>query len=168
MLDPRIVLLRATASDLDLARQAIVEVNLPTSHNPPPFEDVALVEFLADPAHYLVIAAEDGKAVGSLYGYALRHPHRRDPQFFLYGIDVRPEYGNRGIGAALVESFVTEARRAKAFEVWVLTNEANRAAMAMYSHAGLKRCSADDVALVLPLTSGRSPENSGSPVVSGL
>lgn len=148
---PHITLMRATDSDLELARQALTEVILVTSHYTLPVDDSSLAEFLANPAHYLLLAIEQKKVVGSLYGYALQHPYRREPQFFLYGIDVRPEHRNQRIGSALVERFVTEAKRVGASEVWVLTNESNRAAMAMYSHSGLERSNTDDVMLNLTL-----------------
>jgi GNAT superfamily N-acetyltransferase len=90
--------------------------------------------------------------VGSLYGYALQRPDRRETPVFLYSIDVRPEYWNRGIGTALVEQFINEGRRAGAFEIWVLTNESNKGAMAMYAHAGLQRRNVGDVMLELALT----------------
>jgi GNAT superfamily N-acetyltransferase len=77
-----------------------------------------VAEFLADSARYLLLATEQDRVLGSLNGYALRHLYRREPQFLLYEIDVRPECRNRGIGKALVESFMDEARAAAAFEVW--------------------------------------------------
>lgn len=147
-----ITFLRATTSHVELARQAIAEITLATSHYGLPLDPDALTEFLANPEHYLLLAIETEKVVGSLYGYALRHPHRREPQFFLYGIDVRPEYRNRQIGSALVNQFIAEAKRTNAFEVWVLTNASNSAAMAMYSHCGLERPNRDDAMLNLALS----------------
>ena len=152
MLNHKIALLRATSAHLEFAEQAIAEVNLPTSHYRLSIDKVALAEFLANPAHHLVLAIEEDKVVGSLYGYALQHPYRSEPQFFLYGIDIRSEYRNQHIGSALVDEFIAQARQARAFEVWVLTSESNKAAMAMYAHSGLRRSSTDDVMLSLPLT----------------
>jgi ribosomal protein S18 acetylase RimI-like enzyme len=159
MSNGKVVLLRATNSHLDLARQAIAEVNLATSHHRLPLDEIALAEFLANPAHYLVLALEKEKVVGSLYGYALRQPYRREPQFLLYAIDVRLEYCNRGIGSALVDEFIKEAKMANAAEIWVLTNESNRAAMAMYARSGLQRSSADDAMLSLTLPATQTNSN---------
>jgi ribosomal protein S18 acetylase RimI-like enzyme len=147
----KIVLLRARSSHLELARQAIAEVTLATSHYRLPLDEIALAEFLANPRNYLMLALEEEKVIGSLYGYSLQHPYRREPQFFLYGIDVRPEYRKRKIGSALVDEFIMEAKMADASEVWLLTNESNRAALAMYAHSGLKRSHMDDVMLSLTL-----------------
>lgn len=160
MPNPKIEIVRATASDLGLARQAIAEVNLATSHFTGALDDAALVKFLAEPRHYLLIAMEGKKVAGSLYGYALRQPYRRELQFFLYAIDVRPEHRKRGIGTALVNRFIREAKRAGASEVWVLTNESNRAAMAMYARSGLKRASSDDAVLVLDFRASSKPKKS--------
>jgi hypothetical protein len=50
-----------------------------------------------------------------------------------------------------VKAFISEARAAGAFEVWVITNQSNAADMAMYAACGLRREN-PDVMLALPLT----------------
>ncbi len=94
-----------------------------------------------------MLAIQADRVIGSLHGHALRHPHRPEPQFLLYEIDVRPEYRDRGVGRALVMAFNAEARAAGAFEQWVLTNESNPAAIAMYQACGFRRANSDDVML---------------------
>lgn len=138
-------ILRANETYLELAREAIAEVHQRS------LDDAALADFLSRPWCYLLLACEDGHVVGSLNGYALQHPHRSQPQFILYEIDVRPEWRNRGIGKALVENFITEAQASSAFEVWVLTNQSNEAAIALYKSCGLHRHNDDDVMLSLTL-----------------
>jgi len=125
---------RAQPPDLEFARQAVVEV-----HNRNLTDDATLIEFLSDRSRYLLLAVQQDRVLGSLHGQALRHPHRCEPQFLLYEIDVRPEYGNQGVGKALVQSFIEEAEAAGAFEAWVLTDESNPAALAMYTSCGLRR-----------------------------
>ena len=105
---------RAQLCDSALARQAVSEV-----HGRKIFDESAVADFLSDSSRYLLLATEQDRVLGSLNGYALRHLYRPEPQFLLYEIDVRPECRNRGIGKALVESFVGEAKAADAFEVWV-------------------------------------------------
>jgi GNAT superfamily N-acetyltransferase len=139
--NPTFTILRAANAHVALARQAILEV-----HRRPQADETALLEF-SDPARYLLLALEADRVVGSLSGFAVRHPHRCEPQFLLYEIDVRPECQNRGIGQALVERFIMEAKAAGAFEVWVLTNQSNQSAMAMYAHCGFQRQNQDDVML---------------------
>lgn len=137
-------ILRASIADVSLARQAIVEVDERTM-----LDEIALVEFLSDPARYLLLAIEQDRVVGSLNGYALQRPYRREPQFLLYEVGVRPECRSRGIGKALVAGFISEARAAGAFEVWVITSQSNQAAIAMYEGCGLSRETQNDAAVVL-------------------
>jgi ribosomal protein S18 acetylase RimI-like enzyme len=142
MTEHEFTITRAGVSALELAVEAVRDV-----HERDVPDEGALEEFLSDNARYLLLAVESGRVVGSLNGYALRHPNRREPAFLLYEIDVREECRNRGIGKALVNRFVAEARSAGAFEVWVVTNQSNGPAMAMYRHCGLTRPNPDDVML---------------------
>jgi ribosomal protein S18 acetylase RimI-like enzyme len=140
-------IVRAKTADVELAREAMLEL-----HERKTFDHDAMVKFLSDPASYLFLALEDGRVAGSLFGYALAHPPMCEPQFLLYEVDVRPQTRRRGIGKALVQAFIAAARTAGAFEVWVITNQSNAAAMAMYAACGLRRENPDDVMLALPLT----------------
>jgi len=133
-------IVRAGVSDDILAQQAIREV-----HGRPVTDPVARAAFLRDSGSYLLLAVGDERVVGSLVGFALRHPHCAEPQFLLYEIDVRPEHRNRGVGKALVSKFIAEARAVGAHELWALTNESNKAAMRMYAHCGFARQHQDDV-----------------------
>jgi len=98
-----------------------------------------------------IVAVGGDEVVGSLNGYSLRHPNSRQPQFLLYEIDVKKQYRRRGVGAALVAAFVSEAQASGAFEVWVLTNHSNEAAMGMYRRCGFARRNPDDVMLSIAL-----------------
>jgi GNAT superfamily N-acetyltransferase len=142
---------RATRDHADLARQALTELH------ERPVDESALREFLDDGRRYLLLAVEDGRAVGSLYGYALRQPYRVEPQFLLYALDVREGFRRRGTGRALVERFGVEARDAGAYEMWVLTSASNLAAMRLYERCGMRRENPDDVMWVLPLEPTRGP-----------
>jgi ribosomal protein S18 acetylase RimI-like enzyme len=141
-------IVRAKTMDVDVerAREAMLEL-----HERKTFDRDAMLKFLSDPANYLFLALEGERVAGSLFGYSLVHPPMRAPQFLLYEIDVRPQSRRRGIGKALVEAFIAEARAAGAFEVWVITNRSNAAAMAMYAACALRRENPDDVMLALPL-----------------
>ena len=132
--------IRATPDHLELARQAICEV-----HERQPLDDSALESFLRDPSCYLLLATEQNRVVGSLDGYCLRRPDRREPQFLLYKIDVRPESRRKGVGTALLQSFHEQTRSAGANEVWVLTSESNVAAVKLYHKCGFRRSNLDDV-----------------------
>lgn len=55
---------------------------------------------------------------------------------FLYELAVDEAFRGRGIGGALVEALTTLAWERGCYEVWVLTDEANAAAMATYRASG--------------------------------
>ena len=78
------------------------------------------------------------EVVGSLNGYSLVTPSSSQSQFLLYEIDVKEEWRRGGVGAALVDAFLSEARASGAREVWVVTNDSNQSAMAMYQRCGLR------------------------------
>jgi len=62
-------------------------------HGRTPVDEVALLEFLRDPERYPLPALDGPRVVGGLSG-----------RFPLYEIDPLPQWRNRGIGKALVES----------------------------------------------------------------
>ena len=142
-----ITVMRLGPADIGFARQAVRDV-----HQRAQINDAELAPFLADAANHLHVAVHADEVVGSLNGYALRHAGRREPQFLLYEIDVRAAWRRRGIATRLVESFVAAARDERAFEVWVLTNASNDAAMALYRRCGFVRRNADDVMLSVELS----------------
>lgn len=139
---------RAGPRDIELARQTIANV-----HERSVEDEQTLKLFLGDPSAYFLIAESDGKAIGGLEGRALLHPNRRQPQFLLYKIDVLPEWRRRGVGSALVRQFVEEAKRADAYEIWVLTGTTNAAAVALYSKFGFQCGNSDDAMMNLQLSS---------------
>ena len=138
--------LRAGLSELTLARQAVGEI-----HERKIEADEALTDFLTDPTCYLYLAVSGDEVVGSFNGYALTHPHRRQPQFLLYEIDVRKSHRRQGLGASLINAFVAEARRLDAFGLWVVTDHGNAAAMAMYRKCGLETSELDDAVFSVEL-----------------
>jgi len=150
MRDAGILIVRATAGNLNLAKQA-VELHRETSQSVADGDEESVRGFVGDSNRYLLMARQGDCVIGSLYGYALRHPHRAQPQFLLYAIDVSQEWKNRGIGTALVRDFVEEAKKAKAGEVWVLTEKGNGAALMMYEKSGFRRSGAGEVMLELNL-----------------
>jgi len=50
-----------------------------------------------------------------------------------------------------MKRFIEEAKGAGAFEVWVLTDASNAAAMRLYERSGMVRAHPDQVLWVLPL-----------------
>jgi ribosomal protein S18 acetylase RimI-like enzyme len=98
----------------------------------------------ADYAHHLV-AFDGEEPVGHLLAYELLRRHGDEPKMHLYEIGVREDYRRRGIGRRLVEHFAELCRERGARRAFVLTDEANEAAMAFYAAAGGERRRDDDV-----------------------
>jgi len=140
-------MLRVGIPEISLAQQAVRDLHGRTMES-----DEAIAAFLTNESCHLIVAVTgDGEVVGSLNGYSLLQPDRLQPQFLLYEIDVKYSFRRQGIGSRLIRAFAAEARERGAFEVWVLTNQANSAAMAMYRKCGFDRKNPDDVMLNVKL-----------------
>ena len=112
--------------------------------------------FLARPEAVLFVAIDgDGDALaGWVYGHELVHPDG-ERTMLLYALDVDEGFRRRGHGRALVANFVDHARATGCTEVWVLTDDANPAALATYAAAGGTREADASVMFTWPLAAGR-------------
>ena len=116
---------------------------------------IDVAPFLASPSAVAYVAvAEDGAPVGWVHGHELVHPDG-ERTMLLYALDVDEGHRRQGHGRALVEAFVAEARERGCTEVWVLTDDANAAALATYARAGGRREADPSVMFVWPLAPGR-------------
>ncbi len=91
--------------------------------------------FLASPGHYLLMAFVDGVAAGFVSGVELTHPDK-GTEMFLYELAVDEPFRRRGIGTALVEALLAIARAHGCYDLWVLTDHDNDAALATYRRSG--------------------------------
>jgi GNAT superfamily N-acetyltransferase len=111
--------------------------------------------FLSSPSCVLLVSLEEDQLAGWVYGHELVHPDG-ERTMLLYALDVDEGRQRRGHGRALVSSFVEVARSAGCTEVWVLTDEANAAAMATYaSAAGVREGPPDQVMFTWFIAPGR-------------
>ena len=101
----------------------------------PIFESSAQ-EFLNDPRHRLVVALDDNLVVGFVSAVIYLHPDKPAPEMWINEIGVAPTHQRQGIGKALMQGILEEAKRSGCSEAWVLTDRANLSAMAMYHSAG--------------------------------
>jgi ribosomal protein S18 acetylase RimI-like enzyme len=102
------------------------------------FSSAAFAEpdaFLRSPNDIWLVAEEDGVVLGQIYGQHLHHPEGKKTML-LYSLDVVEDARGRGVGRSLTVAFVAEARKMGCFEVWVATDESNKAAQATYRSAG--------------------------------
>jgi ribosomal protein S18 acetylase RimI-like enzyme len=107
--------------------------------------------FLRDPDNFLLVATADGRICGVLYGYRLHRLDQREADVLLYSIDVGERDRRRGVGRRLVEATKRWAAEIGADEVWVITDRANTAAVALYRSAGGVEEAPEAVTFVFPV-----------------
>jgi ribosomal protein S18 acetylase RimI-like enzyme len=94
--------------------------------------------FLGEPGHHLLVAYVDDAVAGFVSGVELTHPDK-GTEMFLYELAVAEPFQRRGIGKALVAELAEIGRRAGCYDMWVLTDDANTAALAAYRSTGATR-----------------------------
>ena len=105
----------------------------------PPQPD-AVSRFLSDPRHHILLAYENGKPVGFVSGVELTHPDK-GTEMFLYELAVDDEHRRRGVGTELVEALRGLAVEHGCYDMWVLTDDDNEAALRTYRKAGADQSS---------------------------
>jgi ribosomal protein S18 acetylase RimI-like enzyme len=119
------------ANDIDSIRKANHlfdrEVNL-----------TAAERFLSSEGHHLLLAYESASPVGFVTGVEMTHPDK-GTEMFLYELGVTEKHRRKGIGTALVRSLRDLAKERSCYDMWVLTDQTNTAALAAYSNAGGER-----------------------------
>jgi aminoglycoside 6'-N-acetyltransferase I len=93
-------------------------------------------EFLADPRHRLVVALDNDVVVGFVSAVIYLHPDKSAPELWINEIGVAPTHQRKGIGKALMQAMLENARQSGCSEAWVLTERLNLPAMAMYRSSG--------------------------------
>lgn len=88
----------------------------------------------------MFIAYVDSHAVGFVSGVELTHPDK-GTEMFLYELAVDDEHRRQGIGKALVHSLSELAREHGCYDMWVLTDEDNEAALRTYESSGADQSS---------------------------
>jgi aminoglycoside 6'-N-acetyltransferase I len=92
-------------------------------------------EFLRDPRHHLSVGIEDGVVVGFASALHYVHPDK-PPQLWINEVAVAPSHQRKGIAKGIVSALMSVGRAHGCTEAWVLTDEANAAARALYRSAG--------------------------------
>jgi ribosomal protein S18 acetylase RimI-like enzyme len=101
-----------------------------------PIIESSAQEFLADPRHRLAVALDGDFVVGFVSAVIYVHPDKPAPEMWINEIGVAPSHQRQGIGKALMQAILEEAKRSGCAEAWVLTDRVNLPAMAMYKSAG--------------------------------
>ena len=110
-----------------------------------PIVESSAQEFLADPRHRLVVALDNDLVVGFVSAVIYVHPDKPAPELWINEIGVAPPHHRQGIGKALMQAILKEAKQAGCSEAWVLTERENLSAMAMYRSTGGEESSPDPV-----------------------
>ena len=106
-------------------------------------------KFMADAGNLAFGAFLEERMAGLLYGYSLCRMDDRGPQFFVYSVDVLPEFQGRGIGKAFLRYVVEYCRENGFSEVFVPTEKGNVPACRVYEKAGGKSDYDDEVIYVI-------------------
>jgi ribosomal protein S18 acetylase RimI-like enzyme len=107
----------------------------------------AVERFMANPEHHLLLALDESDAaVGFVSGVEMTHPDK-GTEMFLYELAVDEGARNRGVGRSLVAALADVARERGCHGMWVLTDDANPAALRAYTAAGGTREQPDNVLL---------------------
>lgn len=100
---------------------------------------------LDDPGSYLLFAWIGAKAVGFVRAHELPQIKSSRPMMCFYEVGVAPEFRRRGIAAALVCALKTHCLSRDVEKMFVITEEGNAAALALYASTGAVRRTHDDV-----------------------
>jgi ribosomal protein S18 acetylase RimI-like enzyme len=96
------------------------------------------VEFLHDSRHHIAVAIDGDTVVGMVTAVHYVHPDKR-AQLFINEVAVCPDYHRQGIASRLLVKILETGKRLGCTEAWVLTDEGNSAANALYAgHGGEK------------------------------
>ncbi len=101
-----------------------------------PIDDASARAFLADPRHHVAVAIDDGIVVGFVSSVHYIHPDKKAPELWINEVAVAPSRRRGGIGRALLDATLENARTLGCTEAWVLTDRPNKAAMTLYNHGG--------------------------------
>lgn len=92
-------------------------------------------EFLADPRHHICVAVENGVVVGFASGVSYVHPDK-PLEMWINEVGVALTHRRRGAGRGVIDALLGHARDLGCSQAWVLTDEDNAAARALYASAG--------------------------------
>jgi GNAT superfamily N-acetyltransferase len=97
-------------------------------------------QIAADPRQHLLVAAADGRIVGTVHLVVIPHFSRTcKPSGLLESMVVDEAYRRRGVGAALLREVQRLARDAGCYKLALSSNLTRRGAHRFYSRLGWKR-----------------------------
>jgi aminoglycoside 6'-N-acetyltransferase I len=100
-----------------------------------PLSSPLVAEFLNDPRHHIVVAVESDLVVGFVSAVHYVHPDK-PPELWINEVGVAPGFQRQGLGRRLLDRTLALGRELGCANAWVLTDDANVAAMRLYQAAG--------------------------------
>lgn len=96
-----------------------------------PVDPARLAAYLADPAHHMMIALQDGIVIGQCAAIIHRHPDKVD-ELYVDEIGISPAHQRQGIARRMMEAMFDHARKLGCREAWLGTEPDNIAARRLY------------------------------------
>jgi GNAT superfamily N-acetyltransferase len=127
-------ILRLASSDAPSAKRALACIK-PAGERARRVTVAACRSFLRDERNVFLGAFANGEPVGYAIAYLLERPDREAPMVLFYEVEVLAGWRRQGIGRAMVDRLAQFAKERGACKMWVLTEEANAAAQALYTAA---------------------------------
>ena len=101
------------------------------------FNPKQISTFLSNKQNIALVAKLDNKIIGFIYGYSLTSLDGIAPKFFIYSVDVHPDYQNKGYGSRFIKYVIDWAKNNGFCESFVLTEKDNTRACRVYEKAGM-------------------------------
>ncbi len=101
-----------------------------------PIHESSAREFLADSRHRIVVALDEDLVVGFISSVIYLHPDKAAPELWINEVGVASTHQGRGIGKQLMHKTLEVAKEAGCTEAWVLTEQSNAIARALYRSTG--------------------------------
>jgi ribosomal protein S18 acetylase RimI-like enzyme len=92
-----------------------------------------LVEYLAEPNHYFIVALHDGAVIGQCAAAVHKHPDLRPTELYIDEVAVAPPYRRQGIARRMLDAMFALGKALGCEEVWVGTEPDNMAARNLYA-----------------------------------
>lgn len=104
--------------------------------------------FLADKRNIALVAKLDDKVIGLLFGYSLTDFDGGTAMFYIYSVDIRTEYQDKGYGSRLMQYAVEWAKNNGFRKCFVGAEEDNPRACRVYEKIGMDSTKVREFTLV--------------------
>jgi Acetyltransferases len=116
-------------------------------------------EFLADPRHHLAVAIDGTTVVGIASALHYVHPDKA-PELWINEVGVATTHRRTGLARRMLHALFAHGRALGCTQAWVLADESNAVARALYASAGGRAAAEPAIMYEFPLTDGPAAEPS--------